>query len=235
MGRAAGDRALTRRTALGLMAAAAVGAGSRPAGAQPLAERPIPATGEALPVIGVGTWRVFDVGDSPAERAPLREVLRHLVARGGRVVDSSPMYGAAESVVGELAAELGVTDRLFLATKVWTTGREAGLRQMEESRRRLRAARLDLLQVHNLVDWRTHLRTLAAWKESGRVREWAAEIGCESWAQLFLKWILGHPAITCVIPGPGRPEHLLDNLKAGTGEFPDERLRARIAAAVAAA
>jgi diketogulonate reductase-like aldo/keto reductase len=308
MGRAAGDRAITRRAALGLMAAAVVGAGAGPAGGEPLRRRPIPATGEPLPVVGVGTWRVFDVGESAAERAPLREVLRQFVTRGGRVVDSSPMYGAAESVVGDLAAELGVTDRLFLATKVWTTGRDAGVRQLEESRRRLRAARLDLLQVHNLVDWRTHLPTLRDWQASGRVRylgvthytasaydevervlrterldflqinyslaereaerrllplaqerglavlanrpfaegvlfrrvrdravpEWAAEIGCQTWAQLFLKWILGHPAITCVIPGTGRPEHLLDNLRAGTGALPDDRLRARIAAAVAA-
>jgi diketogulonate reductase-like aldo/keto reductase len=303
-----GGPAISRRAALGVMAAAVGAAGAPAAPGEAVRQRAIPATGESLPVVGIGTWRTFDVGASAAERAPLRAVLQHFVRLGGRVVDSSPMYGAAESVVGDLAAELGVTERLFLATKVWTTGREAGLRQMEESRRRLRAARVDLMQVHNLVDWRTHLRTLAGWKESGRIRylgvthytaaaydevervlrserldflqinyslaereaerrllplalergvavlanrpfgegalfrrvrdralpAWAAELGCESWAQLFLKWILGHPAITCVIPGTGRPEHLLDNMRAGVGELPDERARARMAAAVAA-
>src|SRR5690348_5757135 len=132
--------------------------------------KPIPKTGERLPALGLGTWQTFDVGDAESVRAPLREVLRAFVRAGGTVIDSSPMYGKSESVTGELAAELGVREKLFLATKVWTSGRDAGIRQMEESYRRLRARRLDLLQVHNLVDYRTQLSTLRAWKEQGKVR-----------------------------------------------------------------
>jgi diketogulonate reductase-like aldo/keto reductase len=151
-----------------MAAAAAV----RPTGgaAAPMLSRPIPSTGETIPAVGLGTWRVFDVGGSAAERAPLKDVLLSLVELGGRVVDSSPMYGAAESVVGDLAAELAITDKLFLATKVWTSGREAGVAQMEQSLRRLRAPRLDLIQIHNLLDWRTHIRTLRDWKAAGRIR-----------------------------------------------------------------
>ena len=256
----------------------------------------------------MGTWQTFDVGASPAERAPLREVLSRFVALGGRVVDSSPMYGEAEAVVGDLAAELGLHPSLFVATKVWTQGREAGAAQMERSRQRLRVARLDLLQVHNLVDWQTHLRTLRDWKAAGRVRyvgvthytasaygelerimrsepldfvqlnyslgereaenrllplasergiavlvnrpyaegalfrrvkgralpPWAAELDCQSWGQFFLKWILAHPAVTCVIPATSKPEHLTDNMGAGTGVLPDPAARARMAAHFAA-
>ena len=296
---------LTRRAVLALMIAAA--AGPSRAGASPVLERPIPSSGEKLPVVGLGTWRTFDVGAAAAEREPLNEVLGRLVALGGRVVDSSPMYGTAESVVGDLAGELGMTDKLFLATKVWTSGREAGIAQMEQSLRRLRTGRLDLMQIHNLLDWRTHLRTLRQWKETGRVRylgvthytssaygelervlrsepldfvqvnyslgereaqrrilpvahergiavlvnrpfsegglfqrvrgqalpPWAAELDCESWAQFFLKWILAHPAVTCVIPGTSRPQHVVDNMKAGLGRLPDAATRERMAALVA--
>src|SRR5215475_727783 len=116
--------------------------------------RPIPSSGEALPAVGLGTWRAFDVGSSSTERAPLAEVLRRFVALGGRAIDSSPMYGAAETVVGDLTTELGLEKSLFLATKVWTSGREAGVAQMERSLRNFRATRLDLMQVHNLLDWR---------------------------------------------------------------------------------
>jgi len=151
-----------------MAAAAALPAG---AGAAPQTlSRPIPASGETIPAVGLGTWRVFDVGGGEAERAPLRDVLKSLVELGGRVVDSSPMYGAAESVVGDLAGELAITDRLFLATKVWTSGRNAGVAQMEQSLKRMRAQRLDLIQIHNLLDWRTHLRTLREWKAAGRIR-----------------------------------------------------------------
>lgn len=132
--------------------------------------RPIPRSGEALPVIGLGTWQTFDVGKRESERAPLREVLREFVRLGGKVVDSSPMYGRSEMVLGDLAEQLGIRKQLFLATKVWTSGRDAGMRQMEESLRRLRVERLDLMQIHNLVDWRTQLATLRQWKEQGKVR-----------------------------------------------------------------
>ena len=163
-----GGSRITRRTALALMAAAAT---VRPGGAAvPLASRAIPVSGEMIPVVGLGTWRVFDVGTGASERAPLKNVLKDLLELGGRVVDSSPMYGTAESVVGDLGAELGITDKLFLATKVWTSGREAGVAQMEQSLKRMRAQRLDLIQIHNLLDWRTHLRTLREWKAAGRIR-----------------------------------------------------------------
>lgn len=268
--------------------------------------RAIPRAGESLPVMGLGTWQTFDVGKDEAARAPLREVLREFARLGGRVVDSSPMYGQSETVVGDLAAELGLHKELFLATKVWTSGREAGIRQMEQSFRRLRAQRLDLMQIHNLVDWRTHLDTLRRWKEKGRIRyigvthytesaydelarvleteeldfvqlnysiaereaerrllplaaerrvgvlvnrpfaegalfrkvrgkplpPWAAEAGCASWAQIFLKFIISHPAVTCAIPATSKLQHLIDNMQAGLGPPPDAATRERMARAV---
>ena len=289
------------------MGAAAAGAGpSRAAAAAPLAQRTIPSSGESIPAIGLGTWRTFDVGRGADERAPLKEVLQKFVELGGKVIDSSPMYGAAEAVAGDLAAELKLADRLFWATKVWMSGAAAGVKQMETSVRHFRVTRLDLMQIHNLLDWRTHLRTLREWKQAGRVRyigvthytagaydelervlraepldfvqvnyslgereadrrilplarergmavlvnrpfaegglfqrvrstplpPWAAELGCESWAQFFLKWILAHPAVTCVIPATSRVAHLVDNMKAGTGPLPDAASRDRMAAAV---
>jgi diketogulonate reductase-like aldo/keto reductase len=265
--------------------------------------RPIPRTAESLPVIGLGTWQTFDVGSSESARAPLRDVLRELVRGGGNVVDSSPMYGQSEIVVGDLAAELNLHKELFLATKVWTSGREAGIRQMEQSFQHLRTKRMDLMQVHNLVDWRTHLVTLRQWKEQGKVRyigvthytasaydelaqvlkseeldfvqinysiiereaerrilplaeerriavlvnrpfaqsglfrkvrgkslpAWAKEIGCASWAQFFLKFVVSHPTVTCAIPGTGNVQHLIDNMQAGMPPLPDQATRERMA------
>lgn len=267
--------------------------------------RRIPGTDESLPVIGMGTWQTFDVGPGEEERAPLKDVLRAFSEAGGRLVDSSPMYGNSEGVVGELAGALGLHSRLFIATKVWTSGKAEGIRQMEESMRKLRVKTLDLMQVHNLVDVDTHLDTLREWKEAGRVRyvgvthytagaheavakvikarpvdfiqinysvgereaeqrllglaqergvavianrpfaggglfrrvrskplpKWAAELDCDSWAQLLLKFVISHPAITCAIPATSKVAHLRDNMKAGLGRMPDEKLRARIAAA----
>jgi diketogulonate reductase-like aldo/keto reductase len=294
-----------RRSALRALGGLAAALAMKPAAAQSpaLLARPIPATGESLPVIGLGTWQVFDVGSSAAARAPLREVLSMFVKAGGRVIDSSPMYGTSEAVVGDLCAELGVCPKLFVATKVWTSGRDEGVRQMETSFRRLRVERMDLMQVHNLVDVATHTKTLSEWKAKGRVRHigithyassayaeverwlktgqydflqinyslaepesewrllplarerkvavianrpfaegamfrrvrgkplppWAKEFGAVSWAQFFLKWILGHPAVTCTIPGTGKPEHMADNLAAGYGALPDEAMRRRMA------
>ena len=290
-----------------MTAAAAAGAGpSGAAAAGPLLQRPIPSSGERIPAIGLGTWRTFDVGAGANVRGPLKDVLQRFVELGGRVLDSSPMYGTAESVAGDLAAEAKLADTLFWATKVWTSGAAAGVTQMEQSLARLRVARLDLMQIHNLLDWRAHLTTLRAWKAAGRVRyigvthytagaydelervlraepldfvqvnysigereaerrilplarergvavlvnrpftegglfqrvrstplpAWAAELGCESWAQLFLKWILAHPAVTCVIPATSRVAHLVDNMKAGVGALPDAAARDRMAAAV---
>ncbi len=267
----------------------------------PLARR-VPKTGEAIPAVGLGTWQVFDVASDAKEKAQAEETLKAFVELGGRVIDSSPMYGSSESVTGELAAALGVGAKLFVATKVWTSGRQAGIRQMEESMRKLRVERLDLMQVHNLVDASTHLATLREWKNAGRVRylgvthyhagahadlekiirpgdvdfvqvnyslaepeagrrllaaaadsrtavivnrpfaegamfrrvrggplpAWAREIGCASWAQFFLKWILGHPAVTCAIPGTRNPKHVADNLGARSGPLPDEAMRRRM-------
>lgn len=269
-----------------------------------LIERAIPSTGERLPAIGVGTWQTFDVGPDAAARRALKEVLVAFAKAGGRVVDSSPMYGSSESVTGDLVAELDLAPNLFFATKVWTSGRDEGLRQMETSFRRLRVPRMDLMQVHNLVDTAVHTKTLQDWKARGRIRylgithytssayaeverwlrtgnydflqinyslgeresaerllplaqekkvavianrpfgegalfsrvrgkplpEWAREIGAATWAQFFLKWIISHPAVTCAIPGTGKPGHMLDNLAAGTGALPDAAMRAKMSA-----
>jgi diketogulonate reductase-like aldo/keto reductase len=133
-------------------------------------KRPIPKTGELMHAVGLGTWQTFDVGGDAGGRAAAREVLARFVKAGGQMVDSSPMYGSSESVVGDLAADLGAEKSLFLATKVWTSGREAGIRQMEESMRRMRTNRMDLMQVHNLTDVKTQLSTLREWKAQGRIR-----------------------------------------------------------------
>lgn len=135
-----------------------------------MAARKIPSSGETLPVIGLGSWQTFDVGGAAGERAPLAGVLEAFADLGGTLVDSSPMYGRSEAVIGDLAAGLGLRDRLFLATKVWTSGREAGIRQMETSLARMKAGKMDLMQVHNLLDAEQHLETLADWKASGRIR-----------------------------------------------------------------
>jgi len=132
--------------------------------------RPIPSTGEPMPVIGLGTWRAFDVGADEAARHRLCRVLQQLLDDGGRIIDTSPMYGRAEAVTGDLLGEIGARPRSFLATKVWTTGRERGIEQMQRSAQLLRTEIIDLMQIHNLVDWRTHLATLRRMKEEGRVR-----------------------------------------------------------------
>jgi len=132
--------------------------------------RSIPSTNEKIPAVGLGTWQTFDVDNSESERAPLKEVLKTLVAKGGSVVDSSPMYGSSEKVVGDLSSELHLNDKLFIATKVWTSGKEAGIRQMNNSFALLRRKKIDLLQIHNLLDWPTHIKTLRDWKEEGKVR-----------------------------------------------------------------
>ncbi len=136
--------------------------------------RLIPRTGEAIPMIGLGTWQAFDVGAAPAERAPRAAVLEGFLTSGGRVIDTSPMYGRAEGVVGDLVAarpgDPAASPRPFLATKVWTQGRAEGEAQMRRSMQLMRTTRMDLMQVHNLVDWRTHLETLRAWKKEGLVR-----------------------------------------------------------------
>jgi diketogulonate reductase-like aldo/keto reductase len=271
-------------------------------------KRKIPATGEELPVIGLGTSGVFDVGGSSAERAPLTQVLKILIDNGGALLDTSPMYNRAEAVSGDLVAAQRLRDRMFIATKVWTRGKDAGLQQIETSMRLLKSPTLDLVQVHNLLDLQTQLANVRALKAQGKVRYtgithytvashtdlenviqrepvdfvqlnysivtrqaerrllplaaerkvavlvnrpfedgalfarvrgkplpgWAAEIDCESWAQVFLKFIVSHPAVTCVIPATARPEHMADNVRAGLGRMPDDEMRERMAAHVAA-
>jgi diketogulonate reductase-like aldo/keto reductase len=138
--------------------------------ATPLWQAAIPSSGERIPRIGLGTWQTFDVGTDPARRTDLAEVLRVFSAGGGTVVDTSPMYGSSETVLGDLIQQAGLRAKLFLATKVWTTGEPAGIVQMESSATKLKSPALDLIQIHNLLDWRVHLRTLRAWQERGRIR-----------------------------------------------------------------
>jgi diketogulonate reductase-like aldo/keto reductase len=282
-----------------------VGFSSDAKAASTMLTRTIPSSGKPLPVIGLGTWQTFDVGTSAAERAPLSEVLKALFEAGGSVIDSSPMYGRSESVVGDLLDGAQSHGKAFLATKVWTRGKSNGIDQMERSFAAMRTKHMDLMQVHNLVDWQTHLDTLKGWKAEGRVsylgvthytssafdeleavmrREkldfvqlnyaiddraaekkllplalergiavlvnkpfggggalgrlkdkplpaFAGEIGCTSWAQVLLKFIVSHPAITCAIPGTRKATHMKDNSLAGMGALPDAAMREKIAAA----
>jgi diketogulonate reductase-like aldo/keto reductase len=279
----------------------------QPASTGPLITRSIPRGGEQIPAVGMGTWLTFDIGRSAFDLARRRRVLEMFYAGGGRVIDSSPMYGRAEAVVGELIAQLGSAATTFSATKVWTQGRDAGARQMRDSLQLWGLKRFDLLQIHNMVDWETHLVTLRQWQAEGRVRYvgittshgrrhsaleaalkredfdfmqvsysfadrsvegrllplaadrgtaviinrpfdggalvdrlnafrlpgWAAEIGCTSWAQVCLKWVISHSAVTCAIPATTDPEHMRENIAAARGRLPDAALRRTIADHVA--
>ena len=140
------------------------------AGARPLIRKAIPVSGEQLPVIGMGSSRTFDAGDNAAVRAQLAPVLQAFFDQGGALIDSSPMYGSAEQVLGDLLKTTSNKDSLFAATKVWTDGRQAGIEQMQRSMQRMGVKRFDLMQIHNLRDWQVHLDTLRAWKEQGRIR-----------------------------------------------------------------
>ena len=299
---------LSRREALALLIAGAAAAAAGATGAQTRPSmhlRTIPSSGERVPVIGLGSWQTFDVNASDAARKPLEDVLSLFVSLGGTLVDSSPMYGRSEQVLGDIATKLGVREKLFMATKVWTSGRAAGIAQMSESEKKLRG-RVDLMQVHNLVDADTHLGTLRAWKAEKRIRyigithytssayldlaavirrggidfvqlnyslaereaerrllplcqekgvavlinrplgagslfrdtrgkplpAIAKELDCHSWAELFLKFVVSHPAVTAAIPATSKPEHLRENMRAGTGPLPDPAIRAKIAEAV---
>lgn len=165
------SRPLTRSRLLGIAGAGLLVAG--PGAAQTgirMHQRKIPASGEMVPVVGVGTWRTFDVGAKPENRAPLAVVLQLLFEAGGSVIDTSPMYGSAEAVVGGLLAADNARAKAFIATKVWTTGRDNGIAQMRRSMCLLKTDRIDLMQIHNLVDWRAHLPTVRAWKAEGRIR-----------------------------------------------------------------
>lgn len=155
--------------AVGALGAAAASA-AHGQGVAPLIESVIPSTGERLPRVGLGTWRGFDVGGNAGERAELTQALQVFSAAGARMIDTSPMYHSSEAVLGDLIAAARMRERVFLATKVWTSGRDEGIRQMQDSMSKLRSEGVELMQIHNLLDWRTHLRTLRAWKEQGRIR-----------------------------------------------------------------
>ena len=261
-------------------------------------KREIPSSKELIPVAGLGSWAKFET-DKPA----VRSVLKLFVEHDGKLIDTSPMYGNAEQAIGNLTTELRIADKLFYATKVWTTGRDAGVNQMESSMRKMKRSQLDLIQVHNLVDWQTHLKTLKQWKQEGKIRytgithyttsshdlleqiiksedidfiqfnysirirnaeqsllqtardrgvaviineplekgslfkmvkgkplpAWAAENDMNSWAQFFLKYVIAHPAVTCVIPATRRVDHMEENMGALRGRLPDAKMRGRMA------
>jgi diketogulonate reductase-like aldo/keto reductase len=274
------------------------------AGEKSLITRAIPSSGEKIPIIGLGSWNVFDVRPGSPETKQLGDVLSLFVKHGGKVIDSSPMYGNAETVIGDLAAKLNLTKSLFIATKVWTKGRQQGITQMEHSLDLFHTKTIDLMQVHNLSDIDTQMATLREWKSKSKIRytgithseavgfaevernmkqwkpdfvqinyslvergaaqrilplaqqlrmgvvvnrpfggggvlkalaskplpEWAADFDCHSWAQILLKWIIAHPAVTCVIPATNNPQHVVDNLAAGSGRLPDAKMRDAMAA-----
>lgn len=272
----------------------------------PLLTRPIPSSGELLPVVGLGSWITFNVGDDPVARARCTEVVRAFFQGGGRLIDSSPMYGSAQAVIGHALAQLKAPKALFSADKVWIGAGARGPAQVEASRALWGVPRFDLLQVHNLLAWEEHLRTLQQMKAAGRLRYvgittsegrrhgefikimetqpldfvqisynvldrevenrilplarerkiavivnrpfrqgdltealagkplpgWAAEIGCTTWAQVLLKFIVAEPAVTCAIPATSKPAHALENMGAARGPLPDAALRRRILADV---
>jgi len=302
-----GSRMWSRRGFLGVLAATPVIAHAKEAAVTTdILTRPIPSTKEKLPVIGLGSWQTFDVDDVK----PVQPVIEKFLALGGRVIDSSPMYGKSEQAIGTMMAALRKADAKtpapFLATKVWTRGKDEGIAQMKRSLQRFGVTKLDLMQIHNLVDWKTHLATLREWKTAGTVRyigithyqhasfdemesilkkekvdfiqlpysvaergaekrllpaaadtgtavlvmepfasgalfdkvkgkqlpAVAKDLGCTSWAQLFLKFIVGHPAVTCPIPATSKLKHVEDNLGALVGALPTEAQRKQIAAAI---
>ena len=272
----------------------------------PILSRRIPSTGEALPLVGLGSWITFNVGDDPPALDDCADVLRAFFAAGGRLIDSSPMYGSSQATIGYGLRKLGHPAQLFAAHKVWISSGDAGPAQIETSRQAWGIARFDLLQVHNLLAWDEHLPKLAAMKAAGTLRyvgvttsegrrhaelekilrtqtldfvqlsynavdreaedrllplaaergvavlvnrpfrqgalidavrrhplpPWASEIGCASWAELLLKFIVSHPAVTCAIPATSNVEHVRENLGASYGELPDAAFRRRIAAHV---
>jgi diketogulonate reductase-like aldo/keto reductase len=297
-----------RRTLLRVMLAGSAAAIAAPLAAAPvpLVARPIPSSGELLPVVGLGSWISFNVGDDPAARATCIQVVQAFLAGGGRMIDSSPMYGSSQAVIGHALAQLKHPPGLFSADKVWIGSGARGPAQVEASRSLWGVPRFDLLQVHNLLAWEAHLPTLQRMKAAGKLRYvgittsegrrhdelikimetrpldfvqvsynvldrevenrilplarerrigvivnrpfrqgeltqalagkplpgWAAEIGCTSWAQALLKFIIAEPNVSCAIPATSNPSHARDNMLAARGPLPDEALRRRIAADV---
>jgi len=297
----------TRRDWLAGLAATAL-MGAAPARAAAALERRIPSSGEMLPVIGLGSWITFNVGNDRAARDACTEVVRAFFAEGGRLIDSSPMYGSSQPTIGHALAQLGRPAALFSAEKVWIGDVQRGAAQMEASRNFWGVPRFDLMQVHNLLSWQEHLPRLLEMKKAGRLRYvgittsegrrhreieailrsqpidfvqlsynlldrdveerllplaaergiavianrpfrqgellrdlqrhplpgWAKEIGCDGWAQVALKFIVSHPAVTCAIPATGSVAHVRQNMGATLGAMPDAALRKRIAAHVEA-
>jgi diketogulonate reductase-like aldo/keto reductase len=286
----------------GIVRAQAPGEGSGPG---PMV-RPIPSSGETTPMVGLGTWITFNVGNDRALREQCIAVMRAFFEAGGRMIDSSPMYGSSQEVIGEGLARLKRTTGVFSADKVWIGAGSRGPAQIEASRQLWGVPRFDLLQVHNLLSWQEHLPTLMAMKADGRLRYvgittsegrrhrefeqlmrnhpldfvqlsynvldreaeerllplarergiavivnrpfrqgdltralarhrlpgWAAEIGCTTWAQVLLKFILAHPAVTCAIPATSNVTHVRENMAAARGALPDAALRKRIVSQV---
>lgn len=297
-----------REFLVGSVAAVGMASGASSASQQgsSLIQRRIPSSGESIPVIGLGTSGPFEVGIDTKERDPLSAVLTGFFAAGATMIDTSPMYSSAEAVLGDLLTP-DMQSKAFIATKVWTRGEREGLAQMTRSMELLRRKKVELMQVHNLLDFDVHLKTLRRWKEEGRIRyigithytvdaypklmdiitrepidfvqfnysatttaaeqrllplcaekgvgvivnrafddgkifarlkerplpSWASEIDCSSWAQLLLKFVISHPAVTCVIPATGKLRNLEDNLGAARGRLPDSRQRQMIVEAVA--
>lgn len=261
----------------------------------------IPGSGESLPVVGLGTYNVFDVESTPAEIELRRKIVELLTRSGGSLLDTSPMYNRSEKVIGDIVSSGTDREQLFLATKVWTDGKDAGIRQMQRSAELMQTDVIDLMQVHNLRDTALHMETIREWQESGQIRysglthytagahdalaremerfkpdfiqinysmgerqaeehllplakdlgvavlinrpfqtgtlfravsgieipDWAKEFAV-SWGQFFLKFIISHPAVTCVIPATSKTKHMIDNLGAGTGILPDKAMRKRM-------
>ncbi|HEY7763553.1 MAG TPA: aldo/keto reductase [Aestuariivirgaceae bacterium] len=297
---------LTRRALLQGVAAAGFSALAPPLSRAAVLRKRIPSTGEELPVIGLGSWITFNVGGDQELRDECAAVMEAFFEAGGTLIDSSPMYGSSQDVIGYGLGKLGRTRSVFSADKVWTGSAEEGAGQIAASKRFWRLPRFHLLQVHNLVAWHDHLPLLFAMKERGEIRyvgittsegrrheefeqvmrkhpldfiqitynivdrevearilplaqergmavivnrpfqegdltrklarhplpAWAAEIGCTSWAQVILKFIISHPAVTCAIPATTRVDHVRENLAAATGRLPDAALRARMIAHV---
>lgn len=300
----------TRRAVLAGLGAAGVAAAlppARVAADEAVLSRAFPKSGERIPAIGMGSWITFNVGSDDTLRAARAEVLRAFFAAGGWLIDSSPMYGSSEAVIGDGLTRLGRPPGLFAATKVWHVFKGAGIEQMAESRRLWGVERFDLMQVHNLLSWQSHLETLIAEKAEGRVRYigittshgsrheemeeimrarpeidavqftynvldreaearllplaaekglavivnrpfrrgalfervegkplpgWAVELGAASWAAIFLKFALSHPAVTCAIPATSRVDHMAENMAALAGPLSDDAMRKRMIAAV---
>jgi diketogulonate reductase-like aldo/keto reductase len=298
--------AINRRRFLGSLAGSVL-AWPRHAAAQgAVLTRPIPSSGEALPLVGLGSWITFNVGNDREARDSCAEVMRAFFAAGGRMIDSSPMYGSSQPVIGYGLKKFGAAN-LFSAEKVWTSSGQRGPAQIEASRKFWGVPKFDLLQVHNLLGWEEHLRTLFAMKAAGQVRyvgittsevrrhaevekimasqpldfvqvsynvldreaenrilplarergiavivnrpfregdlvktimrkplpPFAADVGATSWAQLILKFIISHPAVTCAIPATTRVDHVQENMGAARDPLPDAAWRAKLVAHVA--